>query len=106
MPDPESRSKPFNLNASQIPLVLWLAAAAFIGIVLIGIGNLASTGTGEEKLVQEMPLTPGESEISRTEKEIERRLEAILSQIEGAGEVSVSVFLVSGTRYEYAVNVS
>ncbi|MGI6552845.1 MAG: hypothetical protein ACOX37_07395 [Bacillota bacterium] len=106
MSEASGRNKFFNLNASQLPLALWLAAAAFIGIVLIGIDNLATTGIDEDQPALEMPLAPAESEISKMEQEIERRLETILCQIEGAGEVSVSVFLGSGTRYEYAVNVS
>lgn len=80
-----------------------------IGTLIIGISLFATGRLGHESPETKLPameMVFPETDISQTEKAIESRLKSILSQIEGAGEVDVTVFLASGTRYEYAVNVS
>lgn len=85
------------------------ALGILIGILLIGVSLFGSGQIGTQS--KEPVMRPAEAEtikteIERTEQALERRLQAILSQIEGAGQVDVSVFLASGTRYEYAINVN
>lgn len=82
-----------------------LVAALCLGILLFGISNFAQEPK-QDNLGISMEMDFPETEISRTEKVLEQRLEHILSQIAGAGKVEVSVFLATGTRYEYAINVS
>ncbi|MDS1030084.1 hypothetical protein RDV78_06200 [Bacillota bacterium LX-D] len=46
------------------------------------------------------------SDLDNLEKNLELRLQKSLSQIEGAGNVDVTVILSSGPKYDYAVNVN
>lgn len=75
-----------------------------LGILLFVAGNF--TGNGQEPGPPPVNNKGQETEITREERDLEKRLEGLLSLIEGAGKVEVSVFLASGTRYEYAVNAS
>lgn len=84
------------------------ATGILIGTLIIGISLLGAGQFGpepKEQLVTPVEIT-GKTEIERAEQALERRLQSILAQVEGAGQVDVSIFLATGTRYEYAVNVS
>lgn len=48
----------------------------------------------------------GRMDIAKTEEMLNRRLEEMLSRIEGAGEVKASVNLASTTEMEYAINTT
>jgi stage III sporulation protein AG len=81
-----------------------LIGTLIIGVSLFGAGQWGAKP--KETVVRPIETAIAETEIERTEQALERRLKAILSQVEGAGQVDVSVFLATGIRYEYAVNVS
>ncbi|HHY60512.1 MAG TPA: hypothetical protein GX504_07830 [Clostridia bacterium] len=104
---PENQTKSFWpwLGGKQKYSTGFLLAALCLGLMLFALSY--ATRPPES---QQAPVSPetvfGETEISRTEKTLEERLEQILSQIAGAGTVDVSVFLATGTRYEYAISVS
>lgn len=82
-----------------------LIAALCLGILLFGISHFAQEPQ-QNNVGISLEMNFPETEISRAEKMLEQRLEHILSQVAGAGKVDVSVFLATGTRYEYAINVS
>jgi stage III sporulation protein AG len=48
----------------------------------------------------------GEEGLSTAEKELERRLEGVLSSIAGSGDVQVTVTMAAGPEYLYAKNLS
>lgn len=52
------------------------------------------------------PVVSNASPITQAEIALEQRLEGILTQINGVGNVSVKVVLRESPEYEYAVNVS
>lgn len=90
--------------------------SAVLALFVIGIALISSWGGNEKKTAD-----PPEDEISQNmesvsagrysslddlEISLEKRLESTLSQIKGAGQVDVTVFLATGPKYEYAVNVT
>jgi len=79
------------------------------GIFLIGVLLFMTSRLGvspvNEGLVSVAEVSV-DTLIREEERELELRLEKILSQIQGAGQVEVAVFLAAGTSYEYAINVS
>jgi stage III sporulation protein AG len=48
----------------------------------------------------------GEEGLSTAEKELERRLEGVLSSIAGSGDVQVTITMAAGPEYLYAKNLS
>lgn len=104
---PEKQTKSFweLLGSKQKYSSGLLLAALALGLLLFALSYVAQPPESHQATLP--PETNfAETEISRTEKVLEERLEHILSQIKGAGTVDVSVFLATGTRYEYAINVS
>jgi len=75
-----------------------LAALGFAGLLLLAAGNLLS---GEEK--SEAPPA-AENSLTAAASEIEERLSAILSRIDGVGHAWVMVTLETSERAVYAVN--
>ena len=83
----------------RIPLLLAVLA---LGLLLMALSSWAG---GE--MQQEMPLPQVESPPAEgTEAALEAKLSQTLSQIRGAGEVTVSVTFAQSGRTEYAVNAS
>lgn len=90
--------------------------SALLALFIIGIALISSWGGNENNTVdspeneisQGMDLvsTGRYSSLDDLEISLEKRLENILSQIKGAGQVDVTVFLATGPKYEYAVNVT
>lgn len=87
------------------------------GVLLIILSNSFERAKPEVKILAEEEITsPTEKEeasslelgtdIVSTENQIAQRLEGILSQISGAGNVKATVNLASTMEYEYAVNTS
>lgn len=86
-----------------------MTSLLLIGTLIIGIslfGSYPFKNDSQKMTTNPVEIVSTETEINRAEKELENRLETILSQIEGAGQVEVSIFIATGTRYEYAINVS
>ena len=79
-----------------------------IGIILAGYKGLPGTKgvvvNGNDTLESGSP--PPKSAIIQEELILEERLEQILSKIEGAGSVAVSITLISSSEYEYVINES
>lgn len=91
----------------------WLVIGLTLAVGLLLMSQLYFTGQEQTVTVQEgkeqdtaaEPISVS-SEIIRLERVTEQRLEQILSEIEGAGKVSVTLFLVAGPEYNYASNVN
>lgn len=98
-----------NMDSKFLPAVL---AVLIIGIALIsswsGSENKEENGSKEEvsQGLESLTITEGQPSINELEISLENRLEKSLSQIKGAGQVDVTVFLATGPKYEYAVNVT
>ncbi len=91
--------------------LLMLVAALVAGIVFMSLNSLVKTerpvvkeGKNPDK-VSSQTITVS-SDMARMEKLMEQRLEEVLTQIKGAGEVSVTLFLAAGPEYNYAVNLN
>ncbi len=90
---------------------LMMGAALIIGVVLM----LEAFSIGKEQnvipehnannLSASEPVTVS-SEVARLEQATERRLEEVLGEIQGAGKVSVTLFLAAGPQYNYANNTN
>lgn len=81
-------------------------------LLLFGIALMVVPGLflGEEKIVQstkgiEADNTSIKSSLSQLEDNLASRISVILSQVKGAGEVSVSLSLETGVKQEFAQNV-
>lgn len=81
-----------------------LAGTLMIGVLLFAADRLALPPV--ETAFTPVAVEGNETEIRKAERDIELRLQSILSQIKGAGQVNVSVFLATGISYEYAINAS
>lgn len=101
-----------NLNQKQTKMVTW-GAYLVIGLILLSMLSNNLFGGGKD-VIQPNPIVTTkepqitqrtETDISLAEQELEMRLEKILSQIQGAGKVSVNVSLAASPYYQYAVNV-
>lgn len=80
-----------------------------IGIILAGYNMEKPFKEGilvEEKLNSIEPVQTSYSVLRQAEIALEQKLERILSQISGAGNVAVSVALKTSPELEYAINVS
>jgi stage III sporulation protein AG len=90
--------------------ILWLAALGLLGILLLVIGN---TGGSKPASVQPEQVSTGPApevkavnNMSLEEELLSNKLREMLRQIDGAGEVEVSVRLSGSTREEFAVNTT
>jgi stage III sporulation protein AG len=94
------------------PKTIWIGVALFIGLLLINVDRFYPEPATKEAIPA--PISPGDREtvpgvatdLATAEVLIEQRLEKILSAIEGAGNVKVTVFLAAGPKYKYAFNTT
>lgn len=105
-------NKYINFSRKKLPLLIVLF---LIGVLLLVVSSFIPSG-GQGQDTSEIPvvgqengdtMTRGPAETSglaEVENEMENRLEAFLSAIEGVGSVSVTVTLENGPQYIYAVN--
>ena len=88
-----------------------------IALLVLGIGMLLTSFRGiapsedvrvDEPIANVAPVVSyaSASPITQAEKALEQRLEGILAQMNGVGNVSVKVVLRESPEYQYAVNVS
>ncbi|MEW6106264.1 MAG: stage III sporulation protein AG [Bacillota bacterium] len=107
------------LKAPQIRKIGWLILVGLVGVLLLVIGfspRLQSpSGTpgmprpGATDGAAPVAAGPGAEAVDvlgSHESYLERRLEEILRQIEGAGRVSVKLTFATGRMYEYAENAT
>lgn len=79
----------------------WVLAAGVGGVVLLAL--LGAFGAGGDSPRQEQPDTATVAmQPSVYEQQLEERLERLISQVEGAGEVTVMVVLEGGEQAVYA----
>jgi len=99
----------FKFTKDQWPFILKLLIVAFFGIVILNFANIfyAPKPTATESITGKH-LTINEEESSYVPEDItmEKRLENILSKMDGVGDVSVSIVYAEGPTKEYAINVS
>lgn len=107
------------LKKPQVKLINYLVMIGAAGVLLIILANaFAPSGAESPADLGRNPTgsnagNSGETaggtnrtDIAKTEEVLNRRLEEMLSRIEGAGEVKASVNLASTTEMEYAVNTT
>ncbi len=92
--------------------IWWLAGLMALGVLLVIIGSTGdkndlsgeNKNPGEKIKVEANPAA--ESAMVREEKDLAARLQEMLSDIEGAGRVKVTVKLASSNREDYAINTT
>lgn len=96
----------------KVNIMMIIAAA---GILLIVLANLFSPGGSKNEPVQpgasntsgNTAVNPGTpQDINTMEKNMAKNLEEVLSQIDGVGEVKVTVNLASTSEKDFAINTS
>ncbi|MGB9885875.1 MAG: hypothetical protein ACPLPT_02300 [Moorellales bacterium] len=94
------------ISREQWPQLIWLVVLGALGVALLMVGgrggNVRDWSSTASPSPQELPAQG----LAAAEESLEARLEAILGQIEGAGEVRVRVTLARGPVYDYAVNTN
>lgn len=88
-----------------------LLAMGLVGIMLIFLVDWQGMLGGHNNFIpqEQSSAPPSRVELpakDEEERNLERDLEAILSQVEGVGEIKVKVNLESGKQYQYAYNES
>lgn len=102
----------FNVTKEQLPKIMMMGAAVVIGILLMLVGSFSrqndgdGSGKGYPSIQEDTQQVVPSSDLAAAESLLESRLENILGQIAGVGQVSVSVQLAAGPEYEYATDVS
>lgn len=94
-----------NLSKKEKSLFIKLAICLVAGIILMSLGssNNDSTSTPNDSSSLQEPAEPTAStSYYSEEKELEDKLISILSEIKGAGAVTVALTFEQGTEYVYA----
>lgn len=107
------------LKTPQIRKIGWLLLIGLVGVILLVIGFSprlqgppGTSGTPRPEATDgAAPVvagswTGGADPLGSQESYLERRLEEILRQVEGAGRVSVKLTFATGRMYEYAENAT
>ncbi|HHT64356.1 MAG: hypothetical protein ACOX4H_01400 [Bacillota bacterium] len=100
------RTNIFKITKDQWPFIFKLLVIAFVGIIILNFASLFNgpqTGNIQEKNIVD---TGTETAHLSDEITLEKKLEKILSEMEGVGNTSVSIVYEEGPTKEYAVNVS
>jgi stage III sporulation protein AG len=108
---PEDKSKSgLKVNGKQRRYIIWLVLVAVLGIATMSFGDLVSSKKQSQinAVMENKNLENSQIEIisslALTEKQMEKSLATILSQIAGVGEVAVNLTLESSPEYKYALN--
>ncbi|TDX48236.1 hypothetical protein [Orenia marismortui] len=94
------------LNKSQFKFIRYLLVLILAGVFLMLLGDFGNDISGsnsKKKLTTKQSGTYASADLS-LEEIIEDKLTAILSEIDGVGDVSVDITLDSATEYTYAKN--
>ncbi|MEW6424226.1 MAG: hypothetical protein AB1523_05685 [Bacillota bacterium] len=89
--------------------IIWLMCAVILGIALILIGHGSRSGqSAQNKTTGETAEQKSifRSAMAQEEEMLAGRLKKMLSQVEGAGKVDVTVRLASSKRDKYAINTT
>ncbi|WP_066637587.1 stage III sporulation protein AG [Desulfolucanica intricata] len=100
------------LKKAQTKKISMLLGIAAFGVLLMLVGSFGSDSKSEQEsqanqLIKEQTSDSGLTESSgmtKTETELADKVRQLLSQIQGAGEVEVSVHLATSSQSQYAVN--
>lgn len=84
----------------QLKILLLLL---LLGIVFMSAGSCSQADSDKKETVS---AEGKDFSVFDEEEKLEQKLENVLSEIKGVGNISVSVTLASGNRTEYAVNAS
>lgn len=108
---PEDKSKNgVKVNGKQRKYILWLVSFALMGVLVMSIANLGGNrektkvSPAPEQLKTEKSLPQSTSSLATIERSMEERMESILGQIAGVGEVAVNLTLSSSVEKQYAIN--
>lgn len=101
------KSKESNSPKLQKKQLWWLSGLVVLGIILILSGNSRAPSKNISSETKSSKATSSYRFMMAQEEEtLARKLEQMLSQVEGAGKVKVTVRLSSSTQQEYAVNTT
>lgn len=85
---------------------IWqLGGLLLVGLLLMGSSAWLSTGQNDA-VSSDLPTVAASAAALSPEAELEQRLAAVLSRIQGAGQVSVSLTFARSAQTEYAINAS
>ncbi len=100
----------FKITQDQWPLMTKLLIIAFVGIIIMNFANyFYGAKPSSVKPSQEETKNNINHEVTdyvTDDTSLEKRVEQILSKMNGVGEVSVSIIFAEGATKEYAVNVN
>lgn len=97
----------FKITNGQMPLMKKLLAIALAGILVLYFADSMRQTSQKPTAGREKTEVPaGENSTSANNVDLEKQLEAILTQMDGVGEVSVSITYSEGLTREYAVNTN
>jgi stage III sporulation protein AG len=108
----ESLLQIFKITKDQWPFILKLVAIAVIGIAILNFANVMNSpestttnnlipDTGENSFINE-----GEGVVVTDNHSLEKRLEDVISKMDGVEKATVSIVYAEGSTREYAINVS
>lgn len=86
----------------QSKKTMFILLLGCVGMLLICLSEFIPEESGSTKIVSAEP----QADVSAREEELEKRLEGILSKINGAGETVVMLTFASSKEYFYAENFS
>lgn len=108
---PEDKSKNnIKINQKQKKYIMGLLMVIAIAILIMSFTDFGSNN--HQKEIYTFDSSSSEvsqkfsSSLAEIEKHMEASLAAILSQIEGVGQVAINISLDSSVEYEYAVNIN
>jgi stage III sporulation protein AG len=115
----EGKGEGGSLKAPQIRRIGWLILIGLVGVILLIIGfsprpqgpqgssvTPSPRGTDGPAPVIAASGTGEAGSLESRESYLERRLEEILREVQGAGRVSVTLTFATGRMYEYAENAT
>jgi len=108
---PEDKSKNgINLNGKQRKYIIWLVLIAVTGIAAMSFADLGSgkkqsqINSTTDIINTEKSQSQKTTNLTATEKYMEEKLQRILGQIAGVGQVAVNLTLDSSPEFQYAIN--
>lgn len=88
-------------NEAQLKIFRYLLVLILVGVLILMMGDFTKQNIKQDAANKSIASEQEEKE-SDYNTEIEARIESLLTQIEGVGEVSVSINFDTGSEYIYA----
>lgn len=94
------------LGVAALGMFVLYLSTVFTKPAVSDLGPAPSLPTISKAVIEKKEVSPKDSQINQDEKILEKKLEEALNQIEGVGEIKVTLTLASTSEFEYAVNVT